>query len=65
VRFSPDRSFIWFDEQVRSSMGILQATGVVRPTASSFEIVHYQLSIAVPNEAIPQVTGTIKAFESK
>ena len=30
VQFSPDRRFIWFDEQVRSSMGILQASGVVR-----------------------------------
>ena len=65
VQFSPDRRFIWFDEQVRSSMGILQASGVVRPTADSFEIVHYQLSIAVPNDAIPQVTGAIKAFETK
>jgi len=39
--------------------------GVIRPTTTSFEIVHYQLSIAVPNEVIPQVTGTIKAFETK
>jgi SnoaL-like domain len=65
VRFSPDRTFIWFDEQVRSSMGILQATGVMRPAGASFEIVHYQLSIAVPNDVNPQVTATIKAFESK
>jgi hypothetical protein len=65
VNFTPDRQVIWFDEQVRSSMGILQASGVMRPAAASFEIVHYQLSIAVPNEVIPQVTGAIKAFESK
>jgi hypothetical protein len=65
VRFSTDRRYIWFDEQARSSMGILQATGVIRPAGERFEIVHYQLSIAVPNEVIPQVTGTIKAFESK
>ena len=65
IRFTPDRQLIWFDEQVCSSMGILQATGVVRPTPASFEIVHYQLSIAVPNDVIPQVTGAIKAFESK
>ena len=65
IRFTPDRQIIWFDEQVRSSMGILQATGVVRPTTAGFEIVHYQLSIAVPNDVIPQVTGAIKAFESK
>jgi hypothetical protein len=38
---------------------------VVRAAADRFEIVHYQLSIAVPNEVIPQVTATIKAFESK
>jgi hypothetical protein len=65
VQFSPDRRFIWFDEQVRSSMGILQASGVIRPAAGSFEMVHYQLSIAVPNEVMPQVTTTIKAFESQ
>jgi hypothetical protein len=65
VQFSPDRRFIWFDEQVRSSMGILQASGVIRPAAGSFEMVHYQLSIAVPNDVMPQVTTTIKAFESQ
>ena len=65
ISSTPDRQIVWFDEQVRSSMGILQATGVVRPTAKGFEIVHYQLSIAVPNDVIPQVTGAIKAFESK
>jgi hypothetical protein len=65
VQFSADRTFIWFDEQVRSSMGTLQASGVMRPRGETFEIVHYQLSIAVPNEVIPEVTGTIKAFESK
>jgi hypothetical protein len=65
IDFTPDHDVIWFDEQVRSSMGILQASGVVRATPASFEIVHYQLSIAVPNDVIPQVTGVIKAFESK
>ena len=65
IRFTPDRQVVWFDEQVRSSMGILQASGVVRATAERFEIVHYQLSIAVPNEVIPQVTGIIERLESK
>ena len=36
VQFSPDRRFIWFDEQVRSSMGILQASGVMRPATDEF-----------------------------
>ena len=65
LRFTPDRTVIWFDEQVRSAMGILQATGVMRPTATRFEMVHYQLSIAVPNDLLPEITGAIKRFESK
>ena len=65
LAFTPDRSVIWFDEQLRSEMGILQASGVMRATADGFEIVHYQLSIAVPNEVQPQVSATIKALEDK
>ena len=65
IGFTPDRSVIWFDEQLDSEMGVLQASGVMRSTAGGFEIVHYQLSIAVPNDVQPQVTAAIKALESK
>jgi len=46
-------------------MGVLQASGVMRSTTGGFEIVHYQLSIAVPNDVQPQVTDAIKAFEGR
>lgn len=37
----------------------------MRRKGDSFEIVHYQLSMAVPNEVGGQVTRLIKDFEAK
>jgi hypothetical protein len=65
VYFSPDKQFIWFDELLDTQMGVCQASGVIRKTAAGFEIEHYQLSMAVPNEVAAQVTRTIKEFEAK
>ena len=64
VDFSPDRTIAWFDEQLESRMGTLQASGVIRRRGDGFEIVHYQLSIAVPNEVQPAVSETIRELES-
>ena len=47
------------------NMGHAMASGVLRKTAKGFEIVHYQLSLAVPNEVIDQVTGIISGHEKK
>ena len=65
LSFTPDRSLIWFDEQLDSAMGALQATGVMRAAGDGFEIVHYQLSIAVPNDVQPKVSALIAEFEKK
>ncbi|TFW33660.1 hypothetical protein E4O92_06520 [Massilia horti] len=65
VYFSPDRSFIWFDEILDTpNMGPCMASGVIRKTAHGFEIVHYQLSMAVPNEVNGQVVTLIKQAQS-
>ncbi len=65
VYFAPDKKFIWFDELLDTQMGVCQASGVIRKTDKGFEIEHYQLSIAVPNEVGDQVTKVIKEFESR
>jgi len=49
VYFSPDRRYVWFDEQLDTQMGICQASGVIRHVDGKFLIEHYQLSLAVPN----------------
>lgn len=65
VYFSGDRSIIWFDEVLDTQMGVCQASGVMRRKGERFEIVHYQLSMAVPNGVGGQVTRLIKDFEAK
>jgi hypothetical protein len=54
---------IWFDELLDTQMGVCQASGVVRQVPGGFEIVHYQLSMAVPNEVNKQVVKLIKDHE--
>jgi len=64
VYASADKSLIWFDEQLQTeNMGPCVASGVMRKTKSGFEIVHYQLAVAVPNEVVKQVTGIIASHE--
>jgi hypothetical protein len=68
VYVGADKHTIWFDELLDTAMGICRASGVIRKTASAaggFEIEHYQLSIAVPNEVTAPVTKLIKEFEAK
>ena len=65
VYMSEDQNFIWFDELLDTQMGVCQASGVIRKTGKGFEIQHYQLSIAVPNEVADKVTKTIKDHEAR
>jgi len=66
VHVSDDGKLVWFDELLDTeNMGHCMASGVLRKTAGGFEILHYQLSIAVPNEIADQVTGLIKAAEAR
>ena len=65
IYMSPDKNFIWFDELLDTQMGPCQASGVIRKTAKGFEIEHYQLSIAIPNEVADKVTKLVKDAEAK
>ena len=64
VYASADKYIVWFDELLDTQMGVCQASGVIHRTPTGFEIVHYQLSIAVPNGVAAEVSKTIKAFEA-
>jgi hypothetical protein len=64
VYASEDGKLIWFDELLDTpNMGHCMASGVIRKTAKGFEIVHYQLSMAVPNEIAKQVTDLVTKAE--
>jgi hypothetical protein len=65
IYMSPDKKFIWFDELLDTQMGPCQASGVIRKTEKGFEIEHYQLSIAIPNEVADKVSKMVKEFETR
>lgn len=65
VYFSPDKKYVWFDEQLNTQMGTCQASGVLRNTGKGFLIEHYQLSLAVPNELLDSITAMIAKQEKK
>jgi len=65
VYASGDGNTIWFDELLDTeNMGHCMASGVIRKTPAGFQIEHYQLSIAVPNEIAKQVTSLVAAAEA-
>ncbi|WP_256080765.1 nuclear transport factor 2 family protein [Massilia sp. YIM B04103] len=65
VYFSPDKKYVWFDEQLNTQMGTCQASGVLRSTDQGFLIEHYQLSLTVPNPLMNQFTKAIAEHEGK
>ncbi|MEH6435853.1 nuclear transport factor 2 family protein [Massilia sp. DD77] len=66
VYASADASIIWFDELLDTpNMGPCMASGVIRKTRKGFEILHYQLSMAVPNEVNGQVKKLIDESAKK
>lgn len=64
VYASADGKLIWFDELLDTpNMGHCMASGVIRKTDKGFEILHYQLSMAVPNGIAKQVTELVRKAE--
>jgi len=64
IAYSADKSLVWFDEQLHTQMGICQASGVLRNGKDGLKIVHYQLSLAVPNELLDKVQKEIATFDA-
>jgi hypothetical protein len=65
VYASADKHIIWFDELLETTMGICRGSGVIHRTPTGFEVEHYALSLAVPNDVTTPVIKMIKDFEAK
>lgn len=65
ISFSKDKTYVWFDEQLDTQMGLCQASGLIWNSKDGLLIQHYQLSLAVPNELIDRFRGEIKEFDAQ
>ena len=59
IYFSDDGSTAWFDEKLKTSSGMLRGSGVLRLKNDSWKIMHYVLSLPVPNEKYKEVMEMI------
>lgn len=54
----------WFDELLNTQMGICRGSGVLEKENGNWKIKHYVLSIAIPNEIVPEVVQMKKQTDS-
>lgn len=52
IIFSEDGKMAWFDELLETWMGICRGSGVVIKNNENWKLLHYHLSVTVPNEKI-------------
>lgn len=60
----PNATTAWFDEHLKTQMGICRGSGVLLLTDDGWKIKHYVLSIAVPNENVSALTAMKKEWDS-
>ena len=65
VIIAADGRIAWFDEQLSSGMGVLQASGVLNIEGKVPEILHYQLSLAIPNALVGEITKLTQAADTQ
>lgn len=53
----------WFDELLDTQMKLCRGSGVLQKTGGVWKIVHYVLSIAIPNDDIKKVVELKTAFD--
>ena len=63
VHFNDRRDFAWFDELLSTQMKLCRGSGVLRKENGQWKIVHYVLSIAIPNDYTEQVTKLKAAYD--
>ncbi len=54
----------WFDELLDTQMELCRGSGVLRKVDDTWKISHYVLSIAIPNENVPEVIKLKKENDS-
>jgi len=62
IYFGQKSKYVWFDELLSFSGGTLRGSGVLVKTKKGWKIVHYVLSLPVPNDKFKEV---LKAMEAK
>lgn len=61
LRFNKQKTIAWFDEVLNTWMGDCRSTGVLSLIDSEWKLDHYQLSVTIDNELMPQFLEITKS----
>ncbi|UOB16082.1 nuclear transport factor 2 family protein [Abyssalbus ytuae] len=64
IFISDDHNFAWFDELLDTQMKLCRGSGVLKNEKGTWKIVHYVLSIAIPNEDVSEIVEIKKDFDN-
>lgn len=64
IYMDTDGNTAWFDEHLKTQMGICRGSGVVKKVNGVWKVKHYVLSIAIPNENVSEITAMKKEWDS-
>ncbi|MEB8328003.1 nuclear transport factor 2 family protein [Flavobacteriaceae bacterium KMM 6897] len=64
IYFNEAKNMAWFDELLDTQMKLCRGSGVLKKIDGEWKIVHYVLSIAVPNEDVDAVVSLKREKDS-
>jgi ketosteroid isomerase-like protein len=59
IKIASGGQLAWFDELLDTNMGTCRSTGILMKQDDIWKIVHYQLSVAVPNDKLDKIKKLI------
>lgn len=63
IHLSENGKTAWFDELLKTQMGICRGSGVLVKKGNEWKIKHYVLSMTIPNRHIAEVTRMKREFD--
>ncbi len=65
IYINPKNDMAWFDELLNTQMKLCRGSGVMRKEHGQWKIVHYVLSMTIPNDHTKEVVGIKAMLENK
>jgi len=65
IFFNDEEDIAWFNEKLKTDMGVCHATGIATNTRSGWKINYYQLSVTVPNDLLKPFLELKKSYKDK
>ncbi|SEH05518.1 nuclear transport factor 2 family protein [Candidatus Venteria ishoeyi] len=57
---SSDGKLIWFEESLKTWMGVCRGSGVIRNYGDSLKLVHYNLAVTISNDLVQDFVELVK-----